>query len=88
MEHGKEGVDEADFLVGYEGEGCWDYQGRRCELVEDFGGEERKSVASSPRGSGGKGLIEANDAEGEKGREEKGQALGQVVVPGIAAVKY
>lgn len=55
--------------------------------MEDFGGEEGKSVAGRPRRSGGKGLIEANDAEREEGREEKGEALGEVVVPRVAAIE-
>ena len=38
-------------------------------------------------GGGVDGLIKADEAEGDEGRQEKRVALGEVVVPWVAAVE-
>ena len=42
MKQRKKGIDEADFLVRYQGENCWDDDRCGGELVEDLLGKRRK----------------------------------------------
>ena len=64
MKQRKKGIDETDFLVGYQGENCWDNDRRGGELVEDLLVERRKIGV----GVGKEGLAEPNKPERQEGR--------------------
>ena len=84
MQDREDGVDEADFFVGDEGEDERDEEGDVGELVTSGGGQVRGFVVFILF----KSLVYPHDCEGEVCREEERVSLGEVVVPVVASVEH